>query len=112
VKCIGPENPSYHQRLQRYAQVARKKHKDRVEQADLDLLAHPMQYAFAEDVVLYHRENGEVPSDGNGKGGWTVKPHWRRGHWRLQPCGPGRSERRRIAIPSALVNAHLMVGEM
>ena len=24
-------------------------------------------------------------------GGWTVSPHWRRGHWRSQPCGAGRS---------------------
>jgi hypothetical protein len=22
-------------------------------------------------------------------------PHWRRGHWRFQACGPGRAERRR-----------------
>jgi hypothetical protein len=36
---------------------------------------------------------------------------WSRGdHWRHQPCGPGRSEQRRIAIPSVLVNAHLLQG--
>jgi hypothetical protein len=29
---------------------------------------------------------------------------------RSQPCGAGRSERRRVAIPSVLVNAHLFVG--
>jgi hypothetical protein len=31
-------------------------------------------------------------------------------HRRLQPCGPGRQDRRRVAIPSVLVNAHLFVG--
>jgi len=108
VKSLGPENPSHHRRLQHFSQVARKKHRDRIEQADLDLLTHPMRFAFAEDVVVYSREseNGERV----GVGGWSVKPHWRRGHWRQQPCGPGRSERRRIAIPSVLVNGHLMVG--
>jgi len=69
-------------------------------------MPHPMRYAFAEEVALYHKEPGEVHENG---GGWTVKPHWRRGHWRSQPCGPGRSERRRIAIPSVLVNGQLMV---
>lgn len=109
VKGLGPENPTHHQRLQRHAQVARKKHRDRIEQAAIDLLTHPMRFAFAEDVVLFQRESGEVGGDGNDKGGWTVTPHWRRGHWRWQPCGPGRSERKRIAIPSVLVNGHLMV---
>jgi len=107
VRCLGPENPSHHRRLEHFAQVARKKHKDRIEQADLDLLAHPMRYGFAEEVVLFHREPGEAQE--NGSGGWSLKPHWRRGHWRWQPCGPGRSERRRIAIPSVLVNGHLLV---
>ena len=29
---------------------------------------------------------------------------------RWQPCGAGRSERRRVAIPSVLVNGHLFLG--
>jgi hypothetical protein len=107
VKNLGPENPSYHQRLQRYAKVARKKDRERVEVADIDLLTHPMRFAFAEEVVLFQKEG--VPAEANGGGAWTVRPHWRSGHWRLQPCGPGRSERKRIAIPSVLVNSHLMV---
>jgi hypothetical protein len=32
------------------------------------------------------------------------------GHWRSQVCGPGRQDRRRVAIPSVLVNGHLFVG--
>src|SRR5215469_4723285 len=30
---------------------------------------------------------------GIGESGWTVSPHWRRGHWRWQPCGAGRVQR-------------------
>jgi hypothetical protein len=30
--------------------------------------------------------------------------------WRWQPFGPGRQERRRVAIPSVLVNGHLFLG--
>lgn len=31
--------------------------------------------------------------------------HWRRGHWRHQPCGPNRSERKDIWIEPCLVSA-------
>jgi hypothetical protein len=108
VRCLGPSNPSHYERLKRYVKVAAKKGRERLERAEMDVLMAPVRYAFAEDVTLFHRETGEGWSD---KGGWTVTPHWRRGHWRWQPCGPGRSERRRIAIPSVLVNAHKLVGE-
>lgn len=30
-------------------------------------------------------------------------PHWRRGHWRMQPCGEGRTLRRRVFIAPAFV---------
>jgi hypothetical protein len=58
---------------------------------------------------LFHREPATEHHQGSDKGGWTVSPHWRRGHWRWQPCGPGRQERRRVAIPSVLVNGHLFM---
>lgn len=32
-----------------------------------------------------------------------VTPHWRRSHWRHQPCGPGRSERRLVRVESTRV---------
>ena len=58
------------------------------------------------------RETATEHHEGGEKGGWTVTPHWRRGHWRSQPCGPGRSERKRVAIPAVLVNGHLFLGSM
>jgi len=111
VKCIGPANPSHYERLKRYAKLARKQGRD-VEKAEMEVQIMPVQYAFAQEVTLYHREANEVRTQANGTGGWTVSPHWRRGHWRAQPCGAGRSERRRVAIPSVLVNGHLFLGSM
>lgn len=32
-----------------------------------------------------------------------VAPHWRRSHWRYQPCGPGREQRRLVRIESTQV---------
>jgi hypothetical protein len=110
VRCLGPDNPSYHERLKRYAKLAQKRGREQAERAEIDLRTHPIRYALAQEVVLFRRETGEVRTASGGTGGWTVTPHWRKGHWRWQPCGPGRSERRQVAIPSVLVNAHLLVG--
>jgi hypothetical protein len=110
VRCLGPANPSYYERLKRYAQLARKRGREQLERAEADLRTAPVRYGFAQEVTLYQREPGEVRAAGSGTGEWTVCPHWRRGHWRAQACGPGRQERRRVAIPSVLVNGHLFLG--
>jgi hypothetical protein len=110
VRSLGPANPSHYERLKRYARLAKKRGPEQAEKADIELRTAPVRYAFAQEVTLYRHEASEVCTPGNGSGGWTVSPHWRRGHWRWQPCGAGRQERRRVAIPSVLVNGHLFVG--
>jgi hypothetical protein len=109
VKCLGPANPAHYERVKRYATLARKRGREQQEKAEMEVRMMPVRYAFAQEVTLYQKEAGEVRTEGNG-GGWTVSPHWRRGHWRAQVCGPGRQERRRVAIPSVLVNGHLFLG--
>ena len=37
--------------------------------------------------------------------GYEVAPHWRRGHFRHQPCGPGNRDRKLIFISPLLVRA-------
>ncbi len=37
--------------------------------------------------------------------GTSPRMHWRRGHWRHQPCGPQRNQRRDIWIEPMLINA-------
>jgi hypothetical protein len=109
VRCLGPANPSHHDRLKRYAKLARKRGREQQEKAELEVRMLPIRYAFAQEITLYRREPAAEPSQA-GTGGWTVSPHWRRGHWRSQACGPGRQQRRRMAIPSVLVNGHLFAG--
>jgi hypothetical protein len=106
VRCLGPANPSHYERLKRHVKVAAKKGREQQEKAERELRTAVVFYGFAQEITLFRQETTEPD---NGKGGWTVTPHWRKGHWRWQPCGPGRSERRRIAIPSVLVNGHKMV---
>jgi hypothetical protein len=109
VRCLGPSNPSHFERLKRHVKAAHKRGEEAVEKAEMEVRMMPVRYAFAQEVTLYQKE-GATSQHGSGEGGWTVSPHWRRGHWRSQACGPGRSERRRVAIPSVLVNAHLFAG--
>lgn len=43
-----------------------------------------------------------IAGDGVGR---SVRPHWRRGHWKHVCCGPGRSKRRVAWIKPVYVNA-------
>lgn len=70
----------------------------------------PQVYELNQEVELYrtvdsHDQLGEPT-------GRTVAPHHRRGHYRNVPCGPGRSERRRVRVPPVFVNKHLFLGSM
>jgi hypothetical protein len=80
VRRLGPANSSHYERLKRHAQLARKRGRDQRERAEMEVRTAPVRYAFAQEVLLYRREVGEVHSPANGTGGWTVSPHWRRGH--------------------------------
>ncbi len=50
---------------------------------------------------------GPEPVGGSGVAsgsGRTVRPHWRRGHFRMQPYGPGLNKRKLVWIEPVLVN--------
>jgi hypothetical protein len=80
VRRLGPANPAHYERLKRYAALARKRGREQQEKAEMELRTAPVRYAFAQEVTLYQREPEEVREGANGTGGWTVTPHWRRGH--------------------------------
>ena len=98
VRCLGPANPLPKRHSSHDHKPVREMGK-----ADPEVPVVPMQYAFSQEVTLYRRETEDfhVP---DGKHGWTCRPHWRRGHWRSQPCGPG--QQRLVVVPPVLVNAH------
>jgi len=58
----------------------------------------------AEGYTLVHLVSEELEFRGPGGGDGTIKPHWRRGHWREQAYGPRFSFRKRILIKPMLVN--------
>jgi hypothetical protein len=109
---VGPDNQGHVRRLERHVQAARKSgNVERLKNAEFDLRSVPIRYRFAQDVRLYRTELSRDRADGGEPTGRTLSPHWRRGHYRMQPYGPGLTQRRRIAVPAVLVNCHLFVGD-
>ncbi len=47
--------------------------------------------------------DGSATQDDAGKEGHAVRTHWRRGHWRMQPCGPKLSQIKRVWVRPTLV---------
>jgi hypothetical protein len=109
---VGPENPSHQRRLERHLHVARRSgDPQRAAAAAFDLQALPIRYEFAQEVRLYRVETPADTVREPGHTGRTMAPHWRRGHYRMQACGPSLSQRRRIAVAAVLVNSRLLVGD-
>lgn len=61
--------------------------------------------ADAVRVLNVKATGSESTSGGGDQRGHTMAPHIRRGHWRRQHYGPGRSQVKRIRIAPVLVNA-------
>ncbi|WP_313706538.1 hypothetical protein [Massilia sp.] len=52
------------------------------------------------------------PNAEAGAAGGVIAPHWRRGHFRMQPCGAGKQQRKLIFVAPLLVHADQLQGEM
>ena len=68
----------------------------------------------AVQIVGFHRSikltkhTRSIPGEPTGI---EVSPHWRKGHWRMQACGVGLSERKRILVPPVFVRQDRFFGE-
>lgn len=71
-------------------------------------LSLAVQVASFNQELEFRRTEGSHPQ--GEPTGRTLGPHWRRGHWRMQPCGTGRQDRKRILIPPVMVRRDLFVG--
>jgi hypothetical protein len=108
ARRLGPANPSHFKRLAERVRKNKKHNKDRQDRAELQ--AAPVLYAFDREVTLFHKEPGAGAHGGGNGEGAKKAPHWRRGHWRSQPVGEGRRQRKLVMIPSVLVNADRFLG--
>lgn len=106
VRKLGYSNPEHAARLERRA----RKGGPHAAANREELAGLPVHYGFAQEVPLWRVATADEEREARefGAGGWTTRPHWRRGHWRSQPYGPRGSLRKQVAIPAVLVNGHLL----
>jgi hypothetical protein len=105
LRGIGPYNESYYNRLKKQSQ---NKHTTDAQKRtnEIELATHPFIYEIDQNVQTYNKSDGS--EHGGTRGG--NKPHWRRGHYRLQRHGKGLEFQKRLRIPPVLVNSHLFLG--
>lgn len=110
TRKIGPNNPSYYNRLIKHRNN-NIKNPQKLRGLNFDLKIHPVIYELNQTVELYKIVNhsSELPSEPTGK---KISPHHRKGHYRIQHYGPNNSLRKRIRIPAVFVNTNLFLGKM
>jgi hypothetical protein len=108
IKKIGPQNESHYNRLA--LRVHKQHDPEKRIAARRDLAAMPIIYSFDQNVKLYGEAHENC--DHSRENGHSVKCHWRRGHWRMQPHGPSNTLRKRIRIAAILVNDHQFAGKV
>lgn len=107
VRVTGPADPVGHAKQLRNA---RRANRAKAKRATALLDAKIKIVEFDQDVVVY--EGYEDPRSDNEVQGETRRPHWRRGHFRRQPIGHARSERKLVFIRPILVNAAHFHGDI
>lgn len=82
----------------------KRRRKARSDERMARLAARDAQEVIIQDLDLILRATS--PSgEGEGSGGWRQRMHRRRGHWKMQAYGPGRTLRKRIFVRSYMVHA-------
>lgn len=69
------------------------------------LAARDAQVLVIQDLDLILRASEPSQAQGDGLSGSRQQMHRRRGHWKMQAYGPGRSHRKRIFVHSYMVHA-------
>jgi hypothetical protein len=107
VRRVGLANQSYYDRCEKQIQKSRKlKDQDRLAYWQLEQKVIPIIYEFEQDVKFYDEAREKASGTPTGR---SVKMHWRRGHYALQPYGAGLSLRKRIFRKPVLVNKESVV---
>lgn len=104
IRRCGPESINNYNQLVKWC-AKKNKHTPRNKIA---LQAEPIVYTIDRSPVNLVRIEGDTMT-ANDPTGRKVASHWRRGHYRMQPCGPQSSQRKRIRVPPVLVNKNQLI---
>ncbi len=86
-------------------QAEKRRRKARTDERMARLAARDAQVVVIQDLDLILRATSPSTVEGEAPGLWRQRMHRRRGHWKMQAFGPGRSQRRRIFVQSYMVHA-------
>jgi hypothetical protein len=108
TKLCGPESPNEYAQLVKWCS----KKTPHTKMNKIRLAAQPIVYNLLDKPIELVREvkEGELPE--KNESDRTVKPHPRRGFYKMQPYGPKQSLRKRIRIPATIVNKHLLISPL
>lgn len=110
---VGPENPTVEAELRKQLKKAKESNSAGwVRRAETALLDHPAVFELDQHVKLYRTVEHDEDLEGVHVAGQPRPPHHRRGHYRMQACGAGRAEHKRVRISPVFVNKHLFLGDM
>ena len=71
----------------------------------------PRVFAFSQEINIRSAVGSSDACDEQDRKSGTVKPHWRRSHWRTQRFGKALSESKRILIPHTMVHRDRFAGK-
>jgi len=106
VRQLGPADPQRIANLRKVVRGSKRRMSD-VERRLKEGM--PTLITFEQKIDFYTRKSGDDAQalDDPSYTGRKNKPHWRKGFYKMQPFGPGRSQRKLIFIAPVLVNRHL-----
>ena len=109
TRIVGPLDKHHNKHVR---QLKSSKEKDR-KRAKRLLASAVHLVEFEQEVKFYDVKiqniDSDAPSDGKRK---APRPHWRRGHWKMQPCGKGLQKRKKKFIKGLMVMKQHFVGDV
>lgn len=106
IKRDGPESVNEYNQLVKWCAKSNK----HTPTNKKNLIACPIKYSLKTKPTPLIRVVGSESELPNEQPGRSLAPHSRRGYYRFQRFGPGRTEKKRIRIPACIVNAHKLTG--
>ena len=111
VRQIGPMDASAYEKAKKLIKRKDKYHRS-LGQKTLDSTCYKIEFIqkinLFEEEFIQPRQHSSDPTTTHA----SPKPHWRRGHYRQQPCGIKLSERKLVFIKPVLVRSNLFSGDI
>lgn len=94
------------------ARAEKQRRRSRSDERMARLAARDAQEVVIQDLDLILRATSPATDGIDGPGGRRQRMHRRRGHWKMQAYGAGRTQRKRLFVRSSMVHPDDLGGEL